>query len=696
MACVQEEAAHTLEVELAQVRAEATDRLNQQIAETEARRAAELAAAQLAAEEDAERALQVKLVRVQAASEARLEGEIAKAHAEAERVRNEREAALVDAQLDQDTLAQVLAQIDRESAEALETEIYRLQQVAETLLHAELARVRQEADGAKQVQAQTTGDAEQLHEAHAREARTAAEAASTAALEQEVARVRQEVESRLMAELEAVRAEAEAARLAQHQAHLDTQALRETATREARAAETAEARQSLESEVARVQFEADSRLDAELARVRQEVEHQRHADQSEAAQALAGAESRARVEAKAIFQSELAHVQAEAEARLADKLREAEAEAEQRREGEFAEMRAQLAMVNEAAHERARKATAGAVGLEVSRSANRISEVVATASTAYERTRASAATPTPLSFPRSALLHLRQRMPRHRVVRWSRAAAIFLVVGGGLATAGPSLLEATSAMVRSQADGTGFWPSEGRSPDVALAATVGSLFVESLPEAADLFLDGELRGVTPVLVDGLEPGSYTMTIESSAGMVQRTIDIQAGERTMASETITPGLLRVVSRIPLDLFLGGRRIGTTGDSQIMLPPGRHTLEVVNERYTYRDQLTVTLQPGDVATHTVSLPDGLLHVTTVDGAEVWVENELQGTAPLGNLAVPIGTRSVLVRHNTLGEQRLGVEVQHGNVTEVAVNLGPTRTTAEAFPLPPLAARTPTSIR
>jgi len=111
-----------------------------------------------------------------------------------------------------------------------------------------------------------------------------------------------------------------------------------------------------------------------------------------------------------------------------------------------------------------------------------------------------------------------------------------------------------------------------------------------------------------------------------------------------------------------------------------------LELVNERYGYRGEMQVTIEPGRVTSETVPLPEGRLIVRTNEGAEVLVEDVSQGIAPLGAIPVPIGTRAVLIRHPELGERRVGVEVRYDETTEVTVDLSPTR--SDAFPLPPIA--------
>jgi hypothetical protein len=84
--------------------------------------------------------------------------------------------------------------------------------------------------------------------------------------------------------------------------------------------------------------------------------------------------------------------------------------------------------------------------------------------------------------------------------------------------------------------------------------------------------------------------------------------------------------------------------------------------------------------------VALPEGLLQVNAEPGAEVWVEGERVGVAPIAAVPVQIGTREIVVRHPDLGERRETVEVRYGRTTVVTI-VRPAATAGNPFPLPRL---------
>ena len=147
----------------------------------------------------------------------------------------------------------------------------------------------------------------------------------------------------------------------------------------------------------------------------------------------------------------------------------------------------------------------------------------------------------------------------------------------------------------------------------------------------------------------------------------------------------PGLLVVFSRVPLEIYVAGRRIGTTEDGQIVVPSGRHRVGLVNTRLNYRGEVVLNVRPAAVTSHNVTLPEGLLQVTAEPGDEVWIEGERAGVAPLGPLPVPLGTREVVVRHPEFGERRQVVEVRYGETAQATLLRRVDVPRDKAFPLP-----------
>jgi hypothetical protein len=274
------------------------------------------------------------------------------------------------------------------------------------------------------------------------------------------------------------------------------------------------------------------------------------------------------------------------------------------------------------------------------------------------------------------------------------AAGLLLAVGASYAFDLPAVVRSKTASVETRAAvdaaaATTVPPTDPTAkPAARTAKRSGDLQIASTPAGAVVMLDGKNRGTTPVTLTDVAAGTHSLLLHSEAGTVKRSIVIRAGQQTSFEETIVGGFVAVFSRIPLEIFDGERRIGTTDEGQIMLPPGSYKLSLVNQRFGYRGQAAVDIRPGQVTAYTAPLPTGHVHLETAPGADVWVEGERVGTTPVGELAIPIGTREIVVRHAELGEGRATVEVKSDQPSEVTIALA--RRAAPSMPrLAPLSA-------
>ena len=207
---------------------------------------------------------------------------------------------------------------------------------------------------------------------------------------------------------------------------------------------------------------------------------------------------------------------------------------------------------------------------------------------------------------------------------------------------------------------------------------VGRLDVSSDPPGAQVKIDGVAKGVTPLTLDTVEPGDHSVSLSRNGVTIVRTVKVSPGTTgsVMASlgAAATPGAvagwIALSAPFELQVFEEGRLIGTTGTDRLMVPAGRHQLELVNA-------VSVSLaadsrrQAGKVATATVTLPNGTLSVNALPWAEVWVDGRSSGTTPLANLAVPIGSHDILLRHPQLGERRRTVTVTEHTPVRVGVD-------------------------
>jgi hypothetical protein len=212
-------------------------------------------------------------------------------------------------------------------------------------------------------------------------------------------------------------------------------------------------------------------------------------------------------------------------------------------------------------------------------------------------------------------------------------------------------------------------------------AGVGDLQVRTDPSKATVSVDGRVVGRTPVTVRGLTAGTHRVVLENESGSFSDDVVIEAGAtaslvvpmtKQPAAGAILPGWIAVSAPADLQVFEGGRLVGSSRSDRIMVAAGRHDLEMVNEALGYRSTRTVDVVPGQVATVRPDWPKGSMAVNALPWAEVSIDGERVGETPIGSVQVPIGTHEIVFRHPELGERRTTATVTTGAATRVSMDM------------------------
>jgi hypothetical protein len=197
----------------------------------------------------------------------------------------------------------------------------------------------------------------------------------------------------------------------------------------------------------------------------------------------------------------------------------------------------------------------------------------------------------------------------------------------------------------------------------------GMLVVHSQPAGAKVSVDGVAKGVAPITLEGLTPGDHEVILQNEAGVTSRhivkvlagtTASLVAPVAGPPAEGPVSGWISVKAPFTIEIREDGQLLGTTEMDRLMLAAGRHELEFVNEPLGYREQRTLQVLPGKVATLSIDLPKGVVNLNASPWAEVWIDGRRVGETPIGNLEVPIGPHEVLFRHPELGEKRHAISV------------------------------------
>ena len=194
-------------------------------------------------------------------------------------------------------------------------------------------------------------------------------------------------------------------------------------------------------------------------------------------------------------------------------------------------------------------------------------------------------------------------------------------------------------------------------------AKVGRLSLKTTPAGAQVMVDGQPRGLSPLTIDDLPAGPHQVVAQNESGTVEQTVRVVADETLEIDVPIYSGWLALFAPVEVRIFEDGRLLGTSLDGRILMSPGRHRLELVNQRLGLRQIREVVIQPGRVLAVSVEAPRGTMVIEAPSGTSVSVDGVAMGVTPLGELSVEVGTREILFQHPELGQRRVTVTVGVG---------------------------------
>jgi PEGA domain/Curli production assembly/transport component CsgG len=190
----------------------------------------------------------------------------------------------------------------------------------------------------------------------------------------------------------------------------------------------------------------------------------------------------------------------------------------------------------------------------------------------------------------------------------------------------------------------------GRRTGPAQQAEViyGKLRVATSPDGAEVYVDAEPRGRTPLLVDRVPVGERDLTIilEGYNSLTKRIL-VRADKITEVSEILAPetGGLIITSTPPgAKVFVGDRYYGETAADKPLelrgIQIGRYPLKLVKANYTEHFE-RVVVRTNDITRRDITLvglPGRLLVTTTPSGAAVYLDGRKVGKSTFSSKITP----------------------------------------------------------
>jgi hypothetical protein len=232
----------------------------------------------------------------------------------------------------------------------------------------------------------------------------------------------------------------------------------------------------------------------------------------------------------------------------------------------------------------------------------------------------------------------------------------------------------------------------------------GSITVVSSPSGAYVYIDGNYRGLTPVTLTDVAPGSHSIELDLSGySDWKSTVRVNNGQSLTVSATLSPvasktgWILASSSPTGANVFVDSVLKGKTpavGDLTVSgVPAGNHdvrfelagyqsystTVNVGGDSYSQVSASLTPVNPPPSSTGTLSIS------STPSGAEIYTDNIFRGYAPLTLTDVAAGTHTVMAKMAGYQDASVIVSVSKGATVPVVVSLSPVPKQTRAGILP-----------
>ena len=208
----------------------------------------------------------------------------------------------------------------------------------------------------------------------------------------------------------------------------------------------------------------------------------------------------------------------------------------------------------------------------------------------------------------------------------------------------------------------GYYPSLTPSPNPPV--TPGSIYAQSSPAGAGIYLSGVYYGTSPITINNLPPGSYSvMAYLSGYSADTRVIQVYSGQSSSYYPTLQPSsgptgaIYAQSSPDGAAIYLNGQYYGTSPITLPNLAPGIYTMKGSLAGYS-DDTERISVSAGHTSFYTpifhtspppIGSGQGIVAVySNVDGAQVYFDNTFEGNITGGVLYVPVYTTGTPVQN------------------------------------------------
>jgi hypothetical protein len=214
----------------------------------------------------------------------------------------------------------------------------------------------------------------------------------------------------------------------------------------------------------------------------------------------------------------------------------------------------------------------------------------------------------------------------------------------------------------------------------------GTISVESSPPGANIYLNGQAQGRSPVTIPNLWPGNYEITAEMSGFETFRTVTTISGPTLSAIYCkLTPtmsgnGLVIMSTPDKATVFLDGAEKGVTPIAISNPAAGSHTIQLRLSGYdTWESSVDILGSSPRIVSATltekaINTDQGINVSSSPPGASVILDGLAKGFTPISLYSIAAGIHILELESPGYSSWKSTIDVPDTGIKEIAVNLGP----------------------
>jgi serine/threonine protein kinase len=204
--------------------------------------------------------------------------------------------------------------------------------------------------------------------------------------------------------------------------------------------------------------------------------------------------------------------------------------------------------------------------------------------------------------------------------------------------------------------------------------------INSEPGDANVWINGQSRGKTPLRITDLSPGNYQLTVKKNGfAEYHDKFKLRSGQKDAYTADLSPlaGEIYITTDpSPARILIDGKEISNSNTPVKLekIPIGKHKIEIQKKGYVSVSK-EIDIKQDEITKITISLVqlEGDLSVQVRPWGSIYINDDLKKESAdiKYKVTLPVEQHKVKVTHPTLGKWEKMVEIEPNDEVEIVVN-------------------------